>query len=106
MNAEAQTKAGRRDISETDLFKQVFSSDPPRPGAPRLRPRGDDGGKSAVSIRRGVSAFAEGCYAAIRNPLSHEDGVDLPEQEALEQLAALSVLARWVDESTVHTSDE
>ncbi|CAO0832406.1 hypothetical protein SMICM17S_03285 [Streptomyces microflavus] len=41
-------------------------------------------------------SFAEGCFAGIRNPNSHEDGLPLPEHEALEQLAAFSVLARWV----------
>jgi hypothetical protein len=46
-------------------------------------------------------AFAEGCYAAIRTPVSHDELDELPEHEALEQLAALSVLARWVDNSTV-----
>lgn len=42
-------------------------------------------------------AFAEGCYAAIRNPSSHDVQGDLEETDALEQLAALSVVARWID---------
>ncbi|MFI1679106.1 TIGR02391 family protein [Streptomyces sp. NPDC020607] len=47
-------------------------------------------------------SFAEGCFAAIRNPSSHEDGLpELPEHEALEQLAAFSGLARWVDAALV-----
>jgi hypothetical protein len=45
-------------------------------------------------------AFAEGCYAGIRNPASHDEG-ELDEQSALEQLAASSVLARWVDGAAV-----
>jgi hypothetical protein len=51
-----------------------------------------------------VAALAEGCFAAIRNPASHDALDELPEQEALEQLAALSVLARLVDSSTVQTT--
>lgn len=43
-------------------------------------------------------AYAEGCFAAIRNPVAHVEG-ELPENERLEQLAALSVLARWVDQA-------
>lgn len=53
-------------------------------------------------VHRGAAAFAEGCHAGIRNPNRHEDGLpELPEHEALEQLAALSVPARWVDTSVV-----
>ena len=36
------------------------------------------------------------CAQGIRNPRAHPSD-DITEQEALEQLAALSVLARWVD---------
>ncbi|WP_089011300.1 TIGR02391 family protein [Micromonospora inositola] len=60
-----------------------------------------DGSQTFHSLHRGVMAFAEGCYAAIRNPASHVVQADLSEDEALEQLAALSVLARWVDSATV-----
>lgn len=96
INAETQNKLGRFDVSETDLFNQAFSQDPPQPGKPRLRVMADDGSKTYTSVLRGIRNYAEGCYAAIRNPLSHTEG-DLPEDQALEQLAALSVLARWVD---------
>ena len=102
LNAEAQNKSGRTDISETDLFNQLFSIDPPKNGHPRLRVMPDDGSKTFSSYHRGVRSFAEGCYAAIRNPISHTEG-SLSESEALEQLAALSVLARWVDGSTIET---
>ncbi|SCG43627.1 TIGR02391 family protein [Micromonospora inositola] len=37
LNAETQNKTGRFDISETDLFKQTFTTDSPQPGKPRLR---------------------------------------------------------------------
>lgn len=101
LNAETQNLVGRRDISETDLFKQALSDDPPQPGKPRLRPLGDDGGKTAKSMRRGVSAFAEGCFAAIRNPASHDLQTELSEQVALEQLAVFSTLARWIESSSI-----
>jgi len=98
VNAETQNKVGRRDVSETRLFQQVFSVDAPKAGQPRLRLMADDGSDTFRSIHRGAMAFAEGCYAGIRNPNSHEDGLpELPEHQALEQLAAFSVLARWVD---------
>ncbi|MGY0488323.1 TIGR02391 family protein [Streptomyces sp. WG-D5] len=102
VNAETQNKLGHRRQSETDLFKQAFTPDPPKPDSPRLRLPPNDGSKSFLSIQRGVMAFAEGCYAAIRNPISHEaDLPELSEAEALEQLAAFSFLARKVSESAV-----
>ncbi|MDF4251223.1 TIGR02391 family protein [Streptomyces sp. WMMB303] len=102
VNAETQNKVGRRDVSETALFRNVFTKDAPKPGQPRLRLMADDGSDTFQSVHRGAAAFAEGCYAGIRNPNSHEDGLpELPEHEALEQLAAFSVLARWVEQAQV-----
>lgn len=45
--------------------------------------------------------FGAGCFTGIRNPAVHDNGLKLTEQVALEQLAAFSVLARWIDECTV-----
>ncbi|MFE5514158.1 TIGR02391 family protein [Streptomyces sp. NPDC056529] len=102
VNAETQNKVGRRDLSETKLFQNAFSQSPARENEPRLRLMEDDGGDTFRSVHRGAMAFAEGCYAGIRNPNSHEvSPAELPEHEALEQLAAFSVLARWVDTATV-----
>lgn len=103
LNAETQNKVRRRDVSETDLFKQAFSMDDPKPGKLRLRRMKDDGSDTYKSVQRGAMTFAEGVFAGIRNPLSHEADHELSEQDALEYLAAFSVLARWVDESTVET---
>jgi hypothetical protein len=100
INAELQNKVGNRNLSEAALFQLAFSSDPPKPESPRLRPAGDDGGKTALSVRRGIVALAEACYGMIRNPASHDEG-ELQEQFALEQLATLSVLARALDDATI-----
>jgi len=104
VNAEAQNKIGRRDVSETKLFQSAFSLNAPKVDEPRLRLMVDDGSDTFRSVHRGAMALAEGCYAGIRNPNSHEDGLpELFEHEALEQLAAFSVLARWVDTATLLT---
>jgi hypothetical protein len=103
-NAETQSKVGRRDVSETDLFNQVFSTDPPKAGVSRLRVMPDDGSRTFQSVQRGARALAEGLYAGVRNPAAH-DGGEIGEQEALEQLAAFSLLARWVDGAEVETVD-
>ncbi len=104
LNAETQNKVRRRDVSETDLFKQAFSMDEPKPGKARLRRMKDDGSDTYKSVQRGAMSLAEGVFAGIRNPLSHEVDHEFSEQEALEYLAALSVLARWVDKSEVETT--
>ena len=95
LNAETQNKLGRRDLSEDDLFKQSFNERPPALRAPRLHRMQDDGSKTFKSVQRGLRSLAEGVFAGSRNPLAHEADVDMPEQQALEYLAALSVLARW-----------
>lgn len=105
LNAETQNKVGRRDVSETNLFKQAFSTDDAAPGKARLRRMSPDASDTYKSVQRGAMAFAEGVFAGIRNPLSHEADQELSEQQALEYLAALSVLARWVDESEVELSE-
>lgn len=104
VNSETQNKVDRRDVSETDLFQQAFTIDAPVDGKPRLRRIAPDGSETYKSMQRGASALAEGLYAGIRNPLAHEGPQDLSEQVALEYLAALSVLARWVDDSLVEES--
>jgi Protein of unknown function (Hypoth_ymh) len=104
LNAETQNKVGRRDVSETDLFKQAFTLDAPAPGRARLRRMKPDASDTYKSVQRGAMAFAEGVFAGIRNPLSHEADQELSERESLEYLSALSVLARWVDGSTVEVA--
>lgn len=101
INAEAQNKVGRRDLGETKLFQEAFTEKPAEAGKARLRRMTPDGSDTYKSLQRGAMALAEGIFAGVRNPLSHEADQELDEQVALEYLAALSVLARWVDESSV-----
>jgi len=104
INAETQNKVSRRDVCETNLFKQAFSMDQPKPDAARLRRIQPDGSDTYKSVQRGPMALAEGVFAGIRNPLSHEVDQEQSEQQALEYLAALSVLARWADQSDVEAA--
>ena len=101
VNNFTQQKIDRRDVSEGDLFVQAFSDDAPAAGASRLRPvGGKDDSKTAKSRRRGLRDYTAGLYALLRNPLAHGDPTaDIPQHEALEQLAAFSVLARAVDDA-------
>ena len=82
---------------------QAFSLEDPKPGAPRFRLAKNDGGKTYENLHRGARSFADGLYTAIRNPGMHKPPASEggEEQVALEQLAAFSLLARWVDQAEV-----
>ena len=57
------------------------------------------------SVHQGAMHLGMACAQGIRNPQAHKMSNQLTEQEALEQLGALSVLARWVDASVLDTED-
>lgn len=75
---------------------QAFSLSAPQAGKPRLRWPGKDDDLTVKAMRLGILNTAQGVFSAIRNPATHTTD-ELPKQEALEQLASLSVLARWID---------
>ena len=98
-----QLKVGRRNLSGKKLYSTAFAKDDPIPGGARLRFRHIDGSERPdawTSAHEGAQHLGMGCAQGIRNPQAHPSE-NISEQEALEQLAALSVLARWVDECEV-----
>lgn len=97
INAHTQTKLGRRDVADDTLMQEAFSPNPSQPGKPRLRSPGDPSDPTVQSRQRGALQYALGCFFAIRNPATHGQG-EWDQQIALERLAALSVLARWIDD--------
>lgn len=100
INAHTQTKIDRRDLFDRDLMNQAFPSSP-RSDQVYLRLPGDMEDRTVKSRNQALRPYAEGCFAGIRNPATHEHGADWDEQTALERLAALSVLARWIEECEV-----
>ena len=82
-------------------MSQVWSDEPPKADRPRLRFPGDRNAKTWQSRQRGARSLAQGCYGGIRNVVAHEHAPDWPPQLALEYLACLSVLARWINEAEV-----
>lgn len=104
LNSKTQTKVNRRDVAETELFKQSFSLAKAQPGKARLRRMKPDDSATYRSLQIGAMSFAEGIFAGIRNPLAHENTPPLSEVLALEYLSSVSVLARWVEESEVETA--
>lgn len=106
VNARLQQKLGRHDDSDSSLVREAFSHSDPSPGHPRLRFPGDDRTSLAWRSRQnGGKDLGAGCFEGIRNLAAHEDGLDLTEQVALEQLAAFSLLARWIEECEVEKSE-
>jgi len=93
----AKSRTGRDDAPDTALWQQVFSSDDPQPGRPRLRWPGSPANQTVKSMNDGLARFAPGAQMTIRNPATHGPG-ELTEQEAVERLSVLSLLARWIDQ--------
>jgi uncharacterized protein (TIGR02391 family) len=100
ITAHTQQKTGCQ-LTDDDLMSQLWSEDPPKTDRPRLRFPGDRNAKTWQSRQRGARSLAQGCYSGIRNIVAHQHAPDWPQQLALEYLACLSVLARWISETEV-----
>jgi hypothetical protein len=96
LSGVVKDRTGRYELGDNDLMSQAFSLAPPQEGKPRLRWPGNDSDLTVRAMRQGILNMAQGVYSAIRNPAAHTTN-ELPKQEALEQLATLSVLARWIE---------
>lgn len=85
-------------LTERELAQQVFSPEPAKVGQSRLHFAGDPRDKTWQSRQQGLHLMAQGAFAGIRNVAVHDEA-QWSEHEALEHLAVLSVLARWIDET-------
>lgn len=86
--------------SGADLVTQGFSKEPPVEGKPRLRFTDyEEDTTSWTNAHEGAMFFGRGCFMRIRNLYQHTQEPN--EAEALEALAAFSLLARWVDQAEV-----
>ncbi len=105
ISQKTKVKLGRRDITGTGLYSSAFSLDPPKPGEPRLRFASVDEQDQSTwrSVHQGAMHLGMACSLGIRNRQAHKTANRLTEQEALEQLAALSVLARWVEKAVLES---
>lgn len=105
VESNLQNKIGKPDLQGAALAHQVLKPDTPSQQEARLwlmpHPKGEFRSKTWTSRQDGLRYFAVGCFQAIRNP-SHYGGTGMPKMsldEALERLAALSLLARWIGET-------
>ena len=82
-------------------MREAFSESEPTSARARLRFPAIQDDQTRESMRQGVMSFGVGCFQAIRNPVGHlpNEDYELGEQDALERLSALSLLARWIEDS-------
>ena len=102
-----QVKVNNLNLNGKGLYGEAFSTKAPTAEMSRLRfPDIDEAKqqKTWVSAHEGAMHLGMACAQGIRNLRAHPSS-DITEQEALEQLAALSVLARWVDACEVVKAD-
>jgi len=95
--SQVKSRTGRNDVPETALWQEAFSSQPPEPSRPRLRWPGDASHRDVKAMTDGLRQFAPGAQMTIRNAAVHGTA-EMGEQDALERLAVLSLLARWVEQ--------
>lgn len=104
VNAHLQALVGRRDISDYKLITELFSEKDPEVGKTRLRWPGDATDEEFKSMQAGLRSFGSGVFQAIRNRTTH-DLTELTEQEALERLAAMSLLCHWIQSCRIMSVD-
>ncbi|WP_307786381.1 TIGR02391 family protein [Streptomyces clavuligerus] len=92
LTGQLRTRTGLANLDATNLYEKAFTAK-----RPLLLWPGDPADRSVSSMINGLAKYAPGVNMTIRNTATHDD-TELTAQEALERLAALSLLARWIDE--------
>lgn len=97
-------KIGKLDVSGAELA-QAFSLDPPNGNWPRLRIQGlQPGSHEFRSAHEGAVALIRGAFMLIRNGASHPTEREFTEDEGLEHLAVLSLVARLIDNCDISSA--
>lgn len=97
LNARIQQRSGLK-MADRELAAEVFSAKESAKTV-RLWLPGDRATDTWRSRQDGLHHLAMGAFAGIRNVLAHSESAGWSSQEALEYLAVLSAVARWVDET-------
>lgn len=97
LNARIQQRSGLK-MADRELAAEVFSAKASTKTI-RLWLPGDRATDTWRSRQDGLHHLAMGAFAGIRNVLAHSESAGWSSQEALEYLAVLSAVARWVDET-------
>lgn len=97
VNAHIQERIGRRDLSDTRLVQVAFGLEPK---GTKLHLPGDPDTETWRSRQLGLLHLAQACVFGSRNPIAHTAEIEMDHREAVEHLAMLSCLCRWIDETT------
>ena len=92
---QARIKVGGRNLKGYTLYGELFASKD-RSKHRLVFSEFDKESDNWTSAHNGARHYGMGCHLRIRNLLVH-GAVDVGEQAGLEYLAALSLLARWID---------
>ena len=97
LDNQLQALSGRSDVQGTSLVQQLLSEKAPEPGKPRLNLPSMANDENDKNLRGGMRGLGEACFSLVRNLTTHNLD-EFTEQEALEQMAVLSLFARRVEE--------
>ena len=102
LDRHVQAKIDNRQRTGANLWQSAYSENDPKPDAPRLRPPAgiDPGSQTWGSLLHGARDFGKGAAQLIRNIATHERDM-MDQDQCLEALAALSLLARRVESDRV-----
>lgn len=104
---------GRDDVQATEFWQQTLSASDPKPGQPRLvwpstgNILNDKGMREGLGeLTKSLKGLSVGVTLVVRNPATHSTD-EYDEQDAMERLAAISLMARMLDKCEVkrHADD-
>jgi uncharacterized protein (TIGR02391 family) len=93
LTAHVKARMGPSDMDATNVYEKVFAAK-----APMLKWRGDPNHRSVSSMQNGLAKYAPGVNMTVRNAATHDPADEMTAQQALERLAALSLLTHRIDE--------
>ncbi|MFJ4828753.1 TIGR02391 family protein [Streptomyces sp. NPDC088747] len=93
LTSQLKTRTGLANMDATNLYEKVFNAK-----SPMLTWPGDPNDRTVSSMQNGLSKYAPGLNMTVRNTATHVASDEMTAQQALERLAALSLLAHWIDE--------
>ncbi|WP_455362651.1 TIGR02391 family protein [Streptomyces sp. SYSU K21746] len=93
LTTQVKARTGLSSMDATNVYEKVFAA-----RAPVLRWPGDANDRTVSSMQNGLAKYAPGLNMTVRNTATHEAADEMTAQQALERLAALSLLAHWIDE--------
>ncbi|MFG2785847.1 TIGR02391 family protein [Streptomyces prunicolor] len=98
LTSQLKTRTGLADMDATNVYEKVFNA-----RSPVLTWPGDPSDHTVSSMQNQfyaerLSKYAPGLDMTVRNTATHVASDEMTAQQALERLAALSLLAHWIDE--------